>query len=104
MNARKLALALATGATLLAAAPAFAHPTPHFTSRAPAHGWRAQHYQPHRHFRAAAYAYYYRPRPIFVPAPVTYYPLPRPQVVLPGPAIYGSLPIGDARLRIGVQF
>ena len=54
MNLKKLALAAATGTTLLAAAPAFAHP-PHW---APAHGWRAQHHQPRHYHRAPPYVYY----------------------------------------------
>jgi hypothetical protein len=98
MNARKIALALAAGTTMLIAAPAFAQP-PHW---APAHGWRAKqhhhhHYQ-HQHYaqgygyRAPAYAYY-RPRPVYVPPPVVYYPPPRP-------VIYGHIPL-DHGTRIG---
>lgn len=102
MNLKKLALGCGAGITLLAAAPAFAD------SRhgAPAQGWRAQHpqyqqyYQPqhrphYRHYRVPAYVYY-QPRPVYVPPPVIYYQ--------PRPVIYGTLPIGDARVRIGFQF
>jgi hypothetical protein len=93
MNLKKISLAAAAGFTLLAAAPAFADPQ-HW---APAHGWR-QHHQPRHYYRAPAYVYvpaapvYYAP-----PAPVYYYPPPRP-------AIYGTVPIGDTRVRIGLQF
>ena len=77
MNLKKLTLSAATGLTLLAAAPAFADPQ----RWAPAHGWRAQHHQPRHYHRAPAYVYY-QPRPV----------------------IYGSIPIGDTRVRIGLQF
>jgi len=94
MNLKKLALGCSAGITLLAAAPAFADPQ-HW---APAHGWRAQHHQPrhYHHYRAPAYVYY-QPRPLYVPPPVVYYAPPRP-------VIYGTVPIGDARVRIGLQF
>lgn len=89
MDLKKLALAAAAGTTLLVAAPVFADP-PHW---APAHGWRAQHYQPrHYHYRAPAYVYY-QPRPVYVPPPVVYYPPPRP-------VIYGNIPL-DHGVRIG---
>ena len=94
MNLKELALAAVAGTTLLAAAPAFANP-PHW---APAHGWRAQHHQPRHYYRGPAYVYvpaapvYYAP-----PAPYYYAPPPRP-------VIYGTLPIGDTRVRIGFQF
>ena len=60
MNARKIALGLAAGAALMAAAPAFAHD----------YGWRARHYHPH-YYRAPAYVYV-PIRPLVV-APPPYY-------------------------------
>ena len=92
MNLKKLALAAAAGTTLLAAAPAFASP-PRW---APAHGWRAHHHQPHYFYPGPAYVYY-QPRPVYVPPPVVYYAPPRP-------VIYGTLPIGDTRVRVGLRF
>ena len=97
MNLKKLALAAATGTTLLAAAPAFAQP-PHW---APAHGWRAQHHQPRHCHRAPTYVYY-QPRPVYVPPPVVY---SAPVYYAPAPAIYGQIPLGhNARIgfRIGL--
>jgi hypothetical protein len=80
MDLKKLTLAVATGFTLLAAAPAFADPQ----YWAPAHGWRHHHH----HYRAPAYVY--------VPAaPVYYYPPP-------APVIYGQLPVGH-RAQIGFR-
>ena len=90
MKARKIVLALAAGTTLLAAAPAFADP-PH---RAPAHGWRAQHYRPHYYYRAPTYVYY-PVRPVVVaPPPVYYAPPPAPVYYRPVPAVYGRIPVG----------
>ena len=94
MNLKKLALATAAGAALLATAPAFANP-PHW---APAHGWRAKHHHPHYVYRAPAYVYV-PARPVYVPAPapVYYYP--------PRPVIYGQVPVGpDVRIGFGVRF
>ena len=70
MRFKKIALAIAAGTTLIAAAPAFAHP-PHW---APAYGWRAGH---HRH--------HYRPQQVVVvpPAPYYYYAPPPPAFVYP---------------------
>lgn len=87
MNLKKLALAAAAGATLLAAAPAFANP-PHW---APAYGWRAPHHRPHYVYRAPAYVY------VPAPAPVYYYP--------PRPVIYGQVPVSpNLRIGFGVRF
>ena len=95
MLTKKIALAALAGTALLAAAPAIAH-QPHW---APAHGWRAKHHQPqhyYHHYRAPAYVYY-QAQPVYVPPPVLYYPPPRP-------VIFGSIPIGDSRVRIAVHF
>jgi hypothetical protein len=87
MNLKKIALALAAGTTLLAAAPVFADP-PH---RAPAHGWRAHHYRPYYY---PGYVYY-PARPVVVaPPPVYYAPPPAPVYYRPAPAVYGQIPVG----------
>ena len=90
MNTRKIALALAAGTTLLAAAPVLADP-PHW---APAHGWRAKHHHSHHYYRAPAYVYY-PARPVVVVPPRVYYaPPPAPLYYRPAPAIYGQIPVG----------
>ena len=90
MNAKKIALTLAAGATLLVAAPVFADP-PHW---APAHGWRAKHHHPHHYYRAPAYVYYPARPVVVVPPPVYYAPPPAPVYYRPAPAIYGRIPVG----------
>ena len=107
-NTRKIALALAAGTALMAAAPAFAKD----------HGWRGNPHYRHHH-RAPAYGYY-PPRPVYVappayyyapaPAPAYYAPAPAyyapaPVYYAPAPAIYGQIPLGhNARIgfRIGL--
>jgi hypothetical protein len=74
MNWKSLALAAAAGATLLAAAPASAHPP----GWAPAHGWRAEH----RH-----HGFPYRPRPVVVLPPGPAYYAPPPRVFVPRPVV-----------------
>ena len=96
MKTRTLALALAAGTTLLAAAPAFADPG-HW---APAYGWRAKHHQPRYYYPAPAYVYV-PARPVVVaPPPVVYAP---PPVVYapPAPVIYGHIPV---RPGVSVNF
>jgi len=96
MNARKLALAIAAGSTLLVAAPAFATP-PHW---APAHGWRAKPHHVH-YYRAPAYVYYPAPRPVLVAPPAYYAPAYYP----PAPVIYGNIPISpNANIGFRVRF
>ncbi|HTP63693.1 MAG TPA: hypothetical protein VMJ14_16610 [Burkholderiales bacterium] len=92
MNARKIALGLATGAALLAAAPAFAHDF----------GWRARPYSPH-YYRAPAYAYY-PARPVVVaPPPVVYAPAPV-YYAPPAPVVYGTVPIAPGfRVNFGIR-
>jgi hypothetical protein len=81
MNFKKLALAAAAGATLLAAAPVFAQ-TYYY-------GPAYRYYHPYRH-------HYYRPRPVVVyePAPYYYYPPAPAYYYEPRPVIYGRVPIG----------
>lgn len=91
MKAATLALALAAGTTLLAAAPAFAHPPYH----APAYGWRAKPVYRHVPYRGPAYVVV-PARPVYVvPPPVIYVPPPRP-------AFYGTIPISPA-VQVGVR-
>ena len=92
MKTRTIALALAAGATLFTAAPAFANP-PYW---APAHGWRAKQAYPYRpYYRAPAYVVV-PARPVYVaPPPVVYVPPPAPVYYRPAPAIYGRIPIGN---------
>ena len=98
-NTRKIALALAAGTALMAAASAFAHD----------HGWRGNPHYRHHH-RAPAYGYY-PPRPVYVAPPAYYYApapayyAPAPVYYAPAPAIYGQIPLGhNARIgfRIGL--
>lgn len=107
MNLKKLALAAAAGATLLAAAPVFADHRDHWRDQS--HGWRAPQHRPHHayghhyghhygprygHYRERSYyappprAYYYEP-----PAPVYYAPS-RPVYYAPSPTIHGRVPLG----------
>lgn len=92
MNLKQITLAATAGLTLLAAAPVFAQS--HWNQ---GHGWRA----PQRHH------HYHRP-PVYVyaPPPVVYYAPPAPYYYAPPPrpVIYGSIPFGDTRVRIGLQF
>lgn len=100
MNARKIALALAAGTTLLAASPAFADP-PHW---APAHGWRAKHHHPHYVYRAPAYVYYPARPVVVVPPPVYYAPAPV-YYAPPAPVLYGHIPLNSgAHVSFGVRF
>ena len=96
MNARKIAVGIATAAALIAATPAFAHD----------HGWRGNpHYRHYHH--APAYAYY-PPRPVYVAPPPYYYSpapayyAPPPVYYAPAPAIYGQIPFGGGA-RIGFR-
>jgi hypothetical protein len=100
MNAKKIAIALAAGGTLLAAAPAFATP-PHW---APAHGWRAKHHH-HHHYRGAAYVYYPARPVVVLPPRVVYAPPPPVYYAPPAPVLYGHVPVGpNARVSFGVRF
>jgi len=94
MNFRKIALGLATGAALLATAPAFAHD----------HGWRARPYPYYSHYyRAPAYVYY-PARPVVVaPPPVAYLPAPA-YYAPPAPVIYGTVPVARGlRVNFGLR-
>ena len=75
MKARRIALGLAAGAALMAAAPVFAHE----------YGWRARHYHPH-YYPAPAYVYYPARPVVVLPPPYYYYPPA-------APVIYGQVPI-----------
>ena len=96
MNAKRIALALAAGSTLLVAAPVFADP-PHW---APAHGWRARHDHPHYYYRAPAYVYYPARPVVIAPPPVVYAP-PPVYYAPPAPVIYGHIPV---RPGVAVNF
>jgi hypothetical protein len=97
MNARKIALALAAGGTLLAAAPAFADPG----RWAPAHGWRAKHHHHHHHYRSAAYVYYPARPVVVVPPPRVVYAPPPVYYGRPAPVLYGHVPVSP---NVGVSF
>ena len=92
MNSRKLALAFAAGASLLAAAPAFANPPQY----APAYGWRARPVYPYYYYRAPAYVYYAAP-PVYVVPPTVVHVAP------PRPVIYGRFPVSHG-VQIGFRF
>jgi hypothetical protein len=88
MNGKRLALALATGATLLAATGAQAHDGRWDRGY---HNGHYRHYGP-RVVVQPAYPYYYAPRYV-APAPVYYAP-PPPVYYRPAPAVYGQIPVG----------
>lgn len=95
MTLKKLVLGIAAGASLLSAAPVFAHPP----GWAPAHGWRAKHAQPYYpYYRAPAYVVV-PARPVYVaPPPVVYVPPPRP-------VFYGTIPVSpgfQVGFRVGM--
>ena len=98
---RKLAFAVLAGCALLAANGAWAdeHRRGHR-----GHGWHA-HQHAHPHFRPRPVVVY-RPVPVFYYAPAQVYLAPPPTALYapPRPVIFGSLPLGDARVRIGVTF
>ena len=85
MDLKKLALAVAAGTTLLAAAPAFADHRDHWRG---SHSWRAPH---HRHYY---YNSYYRAPRYYMPPPVAYYTPPPAYYYEPSPVIYGRVPLG----------
>ena len=85
---KKTLLVLGATAATLGSGLALANP-PYW---APAHGWRAHHYQNH---------YYYAPRPVYVvpaprivyaPPPPVVYPYAAPVVVRPAPVV----PVGPS--------
>jgi len=106
MNAKKIAIALAAGGTLLAATPAFADPPRHWDHRAPAHGWRAKHHHHHPHYRGTAYVYYpARPVVVLPPPRIVYAPPPPVYYAPPAPVLYGHIPVGPhAGVSFGVRF
>lgn len=109
MSTKQIVMTAITGAILLAAAGAQARDDHHRGHGYKHHGHHRKHMSHHYAHRvvvrpAPVYYYDYAPAPVYYPPQPVYYVPPRPQVVLPGPVIYGSLPIGDARVRIGIQF
>ncbi len=105
MNTRKIALAVAAGAALMAAAPAFAHDRHD--------GWRGHGPRHHAQYYHRAPGYVYAPSPVMV-APRPYYYAPPARVYYappapvyyapPAPVVYGSVPVGGARVNFGVRF
>ncbi len=95
MSTKKIVMAAIAGTALLAASAAQAR---HNQDRG--HGYRHQGH----HYRHVPHRVIVRPAPVYyVPAPV-YYPPQPVYYAPPRPVIYGTLPLGDARVRIGVQF
>ena len=103
MSTKNIVLAAIAGTALLAASAAQARDD-HYRG----HGYRHHgHHSHYRHYRyvphrvvvrpAPVYYYHYAPAPVYVPPQPVYYAPPRP-------VIFGSVPVGDARVRIGVQF
>jgi|SRR6185503_17684272 len=100
MLTKKTALAVLAGTALLAATGAYARDDDRW-GRGQGYGHRNhwnQHYRyaPRIVVRAAP-VYYYAPAPEYYPPQPVYYAPPRP-------VLFGTLPIGDARVRIGLQF
>jgi hypothetical protein len=100
MNARKIALALAAGTALMAAAPAFADPPSHWDHRAPAYGWRAKPHH-HHYYRGPAYVYYPARPVVIAPPPVVYAP-PPVYYGPPAPVFYGHIPVSPG-VQIGFR-
>ena len=86
MNLKKLALAVAAGSTLLAAAPVFAQSRYDHRWSGPSHSWRAPY---HRYY----YSGYYRAPRYYMPPPVVYYTPPPAYYYEPSPVIYGRVPL-----------
>ena len=100
---KKALLILAGTAAALGSTAVLADP-PHW---APAHGWRAKHWdrEYHEHYRPHYYAY--APRPVYVvPAPrVVYAPPPPPVVYAPAPVVVHPAPIyADPSISIRLNF
>ena len=95
MSTKNIAMAAIAGTALLAASGAYARDDD-------SHGFGPRHYS-HHHRHAPRFVvrqiprYYYAPQTVYyAPVPVYYAP--------PRPVLYGTLPIGDARVRFGLQF
>jgi len=73
MNVKKIILATAAGASLLAALPASAH------------GWDHRSHRPYYYYPAPAYVYYPAQPAVVAPPPAVYAP--------PAPVIYGRIPV-----------
>ncbi len=103
MNWKTLAIAAAAGTALLGATSAFADPPRH----ARAYGWHAKHHHQHRQRPVVIYApapVYYAPAPVYYPPPPVYYAPPRPRAVMPGPVLYGHIPVSpDLRVSFGLR-
>lgn len=118
MKPRSIALAIAAGATLFAAAPAFAHQPYDAPTYGNGYGYGHGYGHGHGHGYGNGYGryrhHYYRPRPVVVyePAPSYYYAPPRPvyydepprYYYEPRQEIYGRIPIGDARVGFRIGF
>lgn len=107
MLTKKIALAAIAGTALFAASGAYARDD-HRYGFGPQE--RHHHYAQHRHHRHAP-RFVMRPAPVYyAPAPVYYAPAPvyyPPQPVYyapPRPVLFGTIPIGDSRVRFGLQF
>ena len=109
MLTKNIAMAAIAGTALLAASGAYARDDDR-------DGFGPRHYS-HHHRHAPRFVvrqvprYYYAPQPVYYapapeyypPAPVYYPPAPA-YYAPPRPVLYGTLPIGDARVRFGLQF
>ena len=97
MNAKKkIVLAVLAGSALFALPAAQAHDN----------GYRGKgHWKQGHHYRHPGPRVVYSPAPVYYypPAPVVYAPPPPVYYAPPRPVIFGTLPIGDARVRIGVR-
>ena len=95
MLTKRIVLATIAGTALLAASGAYARDDHR-------HGYRHQgHHHGHAKHRVAVRPapvyYYYAPVPVYYPPQPAYYAPPRP-------VVFGTLPIGDARVRIAFRF
>ena len=96
MLTKKIAMAAIAGTALLAASGAYARDDHRWGYGQRDHG-RYHHRHAPRVVVRPAPVYYYAPEPVYYAPQPAYYAPPRP-------VIYGTLPIGDARVRFGLQF
>jgi hypothetical protein len=96
MLTKKIVLAVIAGTTLLAASGAYARDDFRrgFEPRYFSHHHR---YAPRFVYRQVPPPYYYAPQAAYYPPAPVYYAPPRP-------VLFGTLPLGDARVRFGLQF
>jgi hypothetical protein len=103
MKAKNLILAGIAGAALLAAAGARAGDDWR-------HGHRGHYDKHHGHYHGHGRVIvrparvYYPPRPVYYAPARVYYPPAPVYYAPPAPVLFGTVPVGDARVSFGVRF